>query len=884
MEEKMLKQRKYNFIQKIQKRLLIRKLNKNKNFEDWKKSSLKDDPEIMEIAWDLASSEQYRDFPVGKQVEKAEYNKNNICHFSLETQLILFESNADLYGEYLSDEALQSVVKIEPNNYSLLDMKTQKKIVQQTAFLQENLTMFSPKIQKEILLKRPDMIPFSSKEVKIDVLKQRGLSSPEWQTCLGYEKDLTISKLFKYLKHCKEDDKDSNQKVIAEFCNSSKNKQEIINYIQQKGKNKENDYFFIEAQKYLDKDTELALFDELVEMYYRVNSENPVNYFKLETMQEKFMSREYGVYYYSRYKEILDGINKLSNSNRVFNLLFREKTIIDKVDPDKVIEYIELLDKYKKQNEIELLKQDKIERNKKTLSQKIYEKKLNKKFEDIIKDAFGEKAGNFIKNRPGINLNDIPNTEIFSPNIVENFRPGFVNDLLSYNISGLDEFIKIAQNPDEIKAFKLYYDTMSHKLGENVVTMQLCISNYPKFQDILKEASTAKLSEEQITKITNLCSWPANICEIKKLDELENIEERLVNEIFKERSLDEKNEENKNIFGEIITLYDNISKYSDYNILRQNIIAEEIIFDYNNIQNEELSNLSEEEKSTFKFFQQQKSFDISSIQTLREAHKNGIPLSSIFINQYTSRIKIKKEQMGKFNEEITNKEKIEKAAEQGKNEVKIQNIDGVELIDLGTMPANFAVHNPNMDNSFVSLEAQQNDNYMYYDGTKGTSTISAEFQKDSMNNYTSGYYVYWEFKNNEIVGLKSYKGDGDAKVSHDKKLVIPYAISNRAIKSYHKFEKGDTGEIAFYRRKRNHSKEEGKYAGKIAPDALIGITEENIIASQMRFGHSIPILVQRNSLSNPETIKKYQEMIKSAKEKIKQMQEEEQKFEEQYEK
>lgn len=54
MEEKMLKQRKYNFIQKIQKRLLIRKLNKNKNFEDWKKSSLKDNPEIMEIAWDLA--------------------------------------------------------------------------------------------------------------------------------------------------------------------------------------------------------------------------------------------------------------------------------------------------------------------------------------------------------------------------------------------------------------------------------------------------------------------------------------------------------------------------------------------------------------------------------------------------------------------------------------------------------------------------------------------------------------------------------------------------------------------------------------------------------------------------------------------------------------
>lgn len=876
MEEKMLKQRKYNFIQKIQKRLLIRKLNKNKNFEDWKKSSLKDDPEIMEIAWDLASPEQYKDFPVGKQVEKAEYNKNNICHFSLETQLILFESNADLYGEYLSDEALQSVVKIEPNNYSLLDMKTQKKIVQQTAFLQENLTMFSPKIQKEILLKRPDMIPFSSKEVKIDVLKQRGLSSLEWQTCLGYEKDLTISKLFKYLKHCKEDDKDSNQKAIAEFCNSSKNKQEIINYIQQKGKNKENDYFFIGAQKYLDKDTELALFDELVEMYYRVNDCKPEFRFRLETMQEKFMSREYGVYYYSKYNSIINKINKLSNSNRVFNLLFREKTIVDKVEPDKVIEYIELLDKYEKQNKVIL--------GKKPLSQKIYEKKLNKKFEDIIKDAFGEKAGNIIKNRPGINLNDIPNTEVFSPNIVENFRPGFVNDLLSYNISGLDDFIKMAQNPDEIKAFKLYYDTMSGKLGENVVTMQLCISNYPKFQDILKEASNTKLSDEQITNITNLCSWPANICNIKKLDELENLEERLENEIFKDRSLDEQAEENKKIFGETITqVDDNTSKYSDYNILRQNIEAEEIIFDYKHLQTEELSNLSDEEKSTFQFFQQQQSFDISSIQTLREAKKKGIPLSSIFINQYTSRIKIKKNQMEKFGEDVTDKGKIEKAAEQGKEGVKIQNIDGVELIDLGTMPVNFATHNPNWNQSDVSSETQKKDNYMYYDGIQGMSTISAFFQKDLMI-LDNGYYVYWDFKNNEIMGFKSFKenGSGDASVSHGKKLVIPHAVSNRAIKNYPKFEKGDTGEIAFYRRKRDHSKEEGMYAGKFAPDALTGITEENIIASQIRFGHSIPILVPRKSLSNPETINKYQKMIENAKEKIQQMQEEEKKQESEF--
>lgn len=881
MEEKSLIQRKYNLIQKIQRRLLIRKLNKNKDFEDWKKSSLKDDPEIMEIAWNLASKEQYKEFPIGKQMEKGEEKVEIICYLDIDVQVKLFESDKkDIpSSKYYSSKALQILLEKDINNWKRLDDKGKEILLKEKDFIIPKIQNLSADEQNEILLKRPEMILYCSSEVKKDVLKRNGLSSPVWQVYLANDNNLTISKLFKYLEYCSHNDQRSNRKAIAEFCNSSKNKKEIIDYIKQKGKNYEFDLFLKEMHmyKYLDKETELALFDELVDVYYRLKGSHLTECFSLETIQEKFISREhYGVYYYSKYKKVIDGLKDFSDSTstRIFNLLFREKTIIDKVEPDKVIEYIDMLEKYqKKYSKIDV----------KSLGQKIDEKKLNKKFEEIIKEAFGEKAGNIIKNRPGINLNDIPNTEIFSSNIVENFRPGFVNDLISYKIVGLEDFIKLAQNPEEIKAFKLYYDLMSRRIGENVVTMQMCIVNYPKFQDILKEASNAELTNEQITKIIELCSWPANICNIKKLDELENLEERLTEEILKKRNSDELRKEDERISGSVIVeIITDITEYMNYNVFRQNIESEEIIFDYINLTSEELSNLSEEERLTFKFFQQQESFDIKSIQTLREAIQQGIPISSIFINQYSSRIKIKKEQMEKFEEKITNKKKTEEAAKEGRDEVKIMVIDGVELIDLGTMPANFASHNPNWNQSSVSPKARIKDNYMYYDGTEGVSTISANYEKDRKELGT-GEYVYWNFKDNEIIGLKSYMDkNGDAKVSHGKKLVIPIAISNRAIKNYPKYVKGDNGEIAFYRRRREHKEEEGKYAGKIAPDALIKSTvdEETIIASLIRFGHPIPIIVSRGTLSGEQTIKKYTELIKKAKEKIKQMEEEEKKADE----
>ncbi len=853
MEEKMLKPKRYNVIQRIQKRLLIRSLKNHKNFDDWRKSKLKDDLEVMEIAWEFASNEQYKEFPVGMQIKMAQssYNYEIIAYLSLEAQIKLFQLNPNSFIDYLSDEALQIVIKDNPDNWSNLSYRKKDILLEKEDLIKEIISKLTDNEQKEIVSKKSHFILSCSKETRESILRFKNLLSPEWQAILSKEENLSLAKLVKYMNYTRGSSSDiSNQKVIANFCNSTEDKEELIKYLNEKGITKENDEFFtqLHMQKLFDKDTEMALFDELVEMYHRRRKICKPMVFRSQCMHEKLLNKENGLFLHSEYKEILEGISNGSYAeaiaDRVFDLLFREKTIIEKVEPKKVIEYISLLDKYEKQKK----KQNDVLIDKIPTSQKILEKKLNAKFAEIIKDAFGEKASNIIKNRPGIDLRDITNTEVFSPNIIQNFRTGFVNDLLSYNIAGLEDFILLAQKPEEIKAFKFYYDIMSKKLGENVVTMQLCISNYSKFQDVLKEASNMELTQQQIINIENLCSWPTNICNIKGVDELENLEERLQKEISKR----------------------NLQDMLDDNVFSENIKGEEILYDYKNLSEEELDILTEEEKATFRFLQQQSTIDICNINTLVEAQKNEIPLSSIFINQYLSRKKIKEHQMEKFNQEITNKEKIEDAASNGKDGVKIVNIDGVEIIDLGSMPVKFLSHYPKMRNSADISNDISLDSFMTTDRQASISTISTMHLNWEKGSPSGGEYIFWDLSSNEIIARSSH----DASVAHEKRLVVSNGNSDLKIKNYKK-ENIELGEVAFYRRKRDHSKEEGMYAGKFAPDAILGIDEEKIIASQTRFGKPIPIIVDRKSLSNPETVKKYREIIQKAKEKIQKMQEEE---------
>ncbi len=592
------------------------------------------------------------------------------------------------------------------------------------------------------------------------------------------------------------------------------------------------------------------------EKTYRIINKNIGFYtFSQETIENKFEDR-YGTDKLNQYRQLIErmkqgDINDIER--RVFNLFFNEKTIINKVSPDKVIAYIELLETNQK---------DKLRRQKKGIhniptSEKINEEKANRQFKEIIEEAYGEKAKKIFEKRPGLNLLNIPNTEVFSREITENFREGFVNDLLSYFIEKSDDFIKLTKNLEKLEAFKLYYDRMASQLGENVVTMQMCIYRYDEYSEILKQASKVQLTEEQLSKLDGLVSWPKNICKITDLKELKDLDEQMSRVILGQQDWQSERK------------FDSEILYTD--IFNQNIGSEEIIYDYANLTDEEISELTDQEREIFKLLQKNQHFVLDA-QTLKNACSQGIKPSTIFLDKYKSVNKVKEKQMSEFNKGLTNRNAIERAIREKKDNVCKIVIDGVEFIDVGNMQCNFAVHNPYMNNSFVNTwtESRENDamsTYLTYENNDGMSTISAIPVANGLNQdvMKEGNYVYWDFEDNEIISLmeNNERGNGsDGKVSHIPKRVISDGVSNKRIKGYKQITNGS--EIAFYRRHRSHERiETEKYGGKIIPDAIIGdATDPEIIkAAQTRFGTSIPIIVRRNALQDEQYIQKIKEAI-----------------------
>ena len=74
-------------------------------------------------------------------------------------------------------------------------------------------------------------------------------------------------------------------------------------------------------------------------------------------------------------------------------------------------------------------------------------------FYKLFENAYGDKALQIIKSRPGLNPFTINSFEIFRPEIINNFREGFIHDLLSYNIKGFSNFLMISKNDEELNLF-----------------------------------------------------------------------------------------------------------------------------------------------------------------------------------------------------------------------------------------------------------------------------------------------------------------------------------------------------------------------------------------------------------------------------------------------
>ena len=789
MEENKIEIQKLNLIQKTKIWYYLRKLEGKKNFSVWeniKDNIVKFNPEILELAWKIAyESGDFSKlglFPNSLKFEKASLDEEIIQYLDAKTQRIIASTEPEKL-EKCSVDVQKALAEENPKVYILYAQKSVQK---------EIFPLLDDKSQKDIISKDKSFILSAKEIVKKDILAEKSIDSTEWQTIISNEQNLTLDKLIHFFEQSGFSysyDKDTLKETIKYYISLS-DKSEFIKQFQ--GVNiKQRNRLLDRLTTYMDvsniqtnnfQSDMLEIMLENTDILYNdgIDGKYPMhsvwNKFDINIVNKKF-EQKYGNEKLEQYQSIIEKAFK-TNDLKLINLLFVDESIIKKVSSEKVLNYIDNWKELENEEYIINVKHLPI-----SYDIKRKRKQLKDDFDDIVLEAYGEKAQKIVSSRPGLTLRDIENTEILSDNIVGNFREGFVHDFLSYDIEGTSDFVRISKNKEDLEAFKLLYNRMSSKLGENVVTMQMCISRFPEYASLLKNAKKLELSEEQLNNIDKVCSWPVNICKIDNVNELNDL-----NEKFK-KAIDEYSH-----WRDARILDSKLEK----DILRTNLNEETILFDYQNPDNLSLETLSKEEKQLLDFCYPNRDEEYLyrpldlSVDKLRQAKDAGIDLSSIFLNQYTVREKIKEDQMNRFNKEMTNMEKIYEAEKEGKYGTKVIKIGNVELIDFGSMPVSFASHKPNMNNSFVSFyggmtETKDGMNqYLEYDGTDGISTISALPIVESTDQISRDSYLYWDFKDNEIMSLKESGGtpntNGDGMVSHKKKQVKSTGISNRTIK------------------------------------------------------------------------------------------------------
>lgn len=698
-------------------------------------------------------------------------------------------------------------------------------------------SLVSPEDRKKIVLRDNELFKKLSTAEKIVLIKDNAelISLCDEKTIEENIKDISVETVFLYAKMKNlELDKYFNLMQLKYDCNNPK--EYMLAFSKYASDKTDNE--LLEFLKHSTADTHYADIS-LQERVYKLRNDifledlsygDMSNYihsinFSTPFIETKFKEL-YGEGKWSEYSSLFNDKNSVNTGDILFSIINGKNSIVLKNDSKKVVDFFKLMGKSNKSD---------------------YDNAaLYNEFYDLVANTYGKEALYFLKERPGLNYSDISNIEIFNPNILNNFRKGFIDDLLSYNFGGYtNELIEICNNPEELKSFKLLYDRFSTKLGENVETMLLTFSRYDEYKEILQEATTTDIKDAStLEKIDALCMWPKNILNVKHVSELDGLEEKFssfmekyaewspeVNEVF-----DFKNPYDSQVFyrftmDELYNIKGYVAENND-NLKKDSILV-------SNILNKIDSNL-------YWFLIEYKNHDGN--------------LTNCFENLYELLNDAREYSMEYFrNHVVTDKEYIDNKIATHSDNAESMSIYGLEVYDLGKMKVNFASHSYDMNNSVSKADfLRMQKEYLTYDSKSSISTISAYPVVGANTDFSSNRYIFWDFNDNIVMNLfaKSENSAGrDGVVSWQPKRIVSGGNSNCSLNEFQNIPDGSTGgEIAFYRRKRNHDAiENEEYGGKIIPDAVTGsISPETLDIANGRFGKNIPIILERGSLSSEE--------------------------------
>ena len=483
-----------------------------------------------------------------------------------------------------------------------------------------------------------------------------------------------------------------------------------------------------------------------------------------------------------------------------------------------------------------------------------YEKMINNQdvsdiFKEIIETAYGEKALAILESRPNLNVHAINSLEVFDERILGTFGEAFVHNLITYNMYDFSGFLEIVKNPEKLDLFKSYYDIVCKVYGENVETIQRCISEYSFYEELLKDVKGKELNEEQARNLVNVLASQKNILEINSVEDLDNFSKKAnenLNGILKwyqsmkdhKDTLDLQNFKDMlmfNIMG--LRFYSGVKDRNDQ-YYGDTI---EIISKLYNFSNTEGYTDSEIKVINIITFIANENNPDKIIEYIEKEMNNGNLASRNYLEVNMTISKVKEKEMEELTSKITTIEKLEEACEKEKDKpieersIYEEIVDGVKVIHLEGAYFSFFTH----DTFGMSLK-----DILEYEGQAGNLAICTRYsspETPSRSKLEVGHLIYGP--DQDFIGF--YSKQGDASTDHISKKVHMKANVNTPISTPEKLTDSHN-EASFYRRKRNNKEISNENSGgRVYPMAIVADMSPETLELCRKY--NIAIIIQTES-------------------------------------
>ena len=115
---------------------------------------------------------------------------------------------------------------------------------------------------------------------------------------------------------------------------------------------------------------------------------------------------------------------------------------------------------------------------------------------NIVEKVYGEKAVSILRERPGLGIIDIPNFDIFEPEIMELIGYGGVHTYLTYFMESKDVVTEMVENPKMIEEYKKYRDVVKDFYPPSAIGLEDTMLSFKRHYDLLSQTFEGEITDE----------------------------------------------------------------------------------------------------------------------------------------------------------------------------------------------------------------------------------------------------------------------------------------------------------------------------------------------------------------------------------------------------